>query len=175
MRKTWRIAIAVVAAKRSLKCIESASSLYVIAPRHFHPSLAHSSFRLGVKTNPDDKLDLPLKSPEHRCSLRRRAYMSEADPVAQEHCKSDESGKPEQHRHCFRSQDGEFVVRDRVGEAPWHDDQVEEYEDRPDGAKEEEVDLAGTERVPVVRPPICDCCAVSESQSIEELLPASRL
>jgi len=82
--------------------------------------------------------------------------MPKAHPIAQEHGQRHETRKPEQHRQGLREENAEFVVRDRVGEAPWHDTQVDEREERPDGAEEEEVDLGGRQGVPVVGPPVAD-------------------
>ena len=42
------------------------------------------------------------------------------------------------------------------GEAEGHDDEVDEGEERPDGAEEEEADLRGGAGVPVVVPPVGD-------------------
>lgn len=69
--------------------------------------------------------------------------MSKAHPVAQEHGQRNEAREPEQHRQALHAQDGEFVMCDGVGEAPWDHDEVDEGEERPDGGEDEEVDLGG--------------------------------
>lgn len=82
--------------------------------------------------------------------------MSKADPIAQEHRQRNEAREPKDHRHGLNAQDGELVMRDRLGEAPWHDDEVQEREDRPDRAEDKVVDLRGRGVVPVAGPPVGD-------------------
>jgi hypothetical protein len=82
--------------------------------------------------------------------------MSKAHAIAQEHRQCDKTRKPEQHRKRLCAQDTEFVVRDCVAEAPGHDTQVDEREDCPNGAEEEEVYLGGGHGVPVAGPPVGD-------------------
>lgn len=94
--------------------------------------------------------DLPLKGTKDSGSFGRRADMAKAHAIAQEDGQRHEARKPEQHRHGLNSQDGKFVVGHGVGEAPWDDEEVDEGEDGPDTVEDEEVDLRGTNGVPVV-------------------------
>lgn len=53
------------------------------------------------------------------------------------------------------------MVRHGVGEAPGHEDEVEQGQQAPHGAEEQKVDFGGGSDVPVARPPVCDCACVS--------------
>lgn len=53
------------------------------------------------------------------------------------------------------------MVRDGVGEAPGHEDEVEQGQQAPHGAEEEEVDFGGGGGMPEARPPVGNCVLVS--------------
>lgn len=86
--------------------------------------------------------------------------MSKTQPVTQEHGQRNESRKPEQHRQELHPQNRILVMRGGVGEAPGDDDEVGEGEKGPDCVEEEEVDLAWRHGVPVIAPPVGDCCVL---------------
>ena len=69
--------------------------------------------------------------------------MTEADAIRKEDRKRDEPGEPEDHCHCLHAEYREPMMRHRLRESPWHDDEVDECEDRPYRAEEEVVDLRG--------------------------------
>ncbi|KAH9832728.1 hypothetical protein Tdes44962_MAKER00208 [Teratosphaeria destructans] len=75
--------------------------------------------------------------------------MSKAHAIAQEYRKSDEAGEPEYHGRGFDAEYREFMVKRSLAEAPWHDDEVEQREDGPDGGEDQEVDFGGRRAVPV--------------------------
>lgn len=84
--------------------------------------------------------------------------MSKAHSIAQEDCQCDEPGEPKDGGERFSGEDCELVVGHRIRKAPGHDDEVCESEKRPHRVEDEQVDLCGRQSMPVVSPPVCDCC-----------------
>lgn len=81
----------------------------------------------------------PLKRSKHSRSPRAIADLPPTFPTRQEHGERNEAREPKDRRDRLYAQNGELVVRNGVGEAPWHDDEVDEREERPDGGENEEV------------------------------------
>lgn len=75
--------------------------------------------------------------------------MPKAHAITQEHSQRNEAREPEQHGQELGAEHGEFVVEFGLGEAQGHDDEVDEREEGPDTAEEEEADLRRRARVPV--------------------------
>ena len=105
---------------------------------------------LSAKTCELQECNIPLKGTERCCSLRRRAHVPETHAIAQEYCQRNESCEPEERRECLYGQYGELVMRNGVGESPWHDDEVYERQNSPYGVEDEEVYLSGRCGMPVL-------------------------
>jgi len=115
----------------------------ILRPEHMHhrhrsrdreeqptqPQVSTPPTTLLARANP------PFESPKRSPSLRTIAHLPITHPPAQEHRQRDEPREPEQHRQRLRAQNRELVVRDCVGEAPGHDDEVGEGEEGPYGAE----------------------------------------
>ena len=96
-------------------------------------------------------------SPKSSRSPRRITNLPIARPSRQKHGQRNESSEPEEHRYRLYAQNCKLMMRDRVRETPWDDDQIDEGEERPDGVEDHEVDLAGRGGVVVASPPVGDC------------------
>lgn len=99
----------------------------------------------------------PRKGSEDCSSLSGRAHASKAHAITQKHGERNESCKPEEHRHGLDAQDCELVVRNRLRESPWHENEIDEGEQTPDCAEDEIIDLRRRRGVPIAGPPVCDC------------------
>jgi hypothetical protein len=84
----------------------------------------------------------PCECAKDSRSLRSAAHASEATSIVDEDCDGNEAREPENHRNRLNGQDDERVVRSGLRVAPRDYDQVDERQQSPDCAKDEEVDLA---------------------------------
>ena len=127
MRNTCIVSSTVVAEKSTLE-----SS---VLPHHPHSSIPEKGLRRHS----------PKERPKSHTSLQRPAYM--VIPTighANEHCQRDEAGEPENRCHSIHSQDRELVADvPGLSIVAWGEYEEGNGEDGPDGAEDQEVDLAG--------------------------------
>ena len=86
----------------------------------------------------------PKKRPKGDTSLQRPTDMViSTNRHANEHGQRDEAGEPENRRHRIHRQDRELVSDvPSLSIVAWGEDEEGDGEDGPDGAEDEEVDLA---------------------------------
>jgi hypothetical protein len=83
-----------------------------------------SVMRTFSKPSVEQLSNVPLKSAKSSRSLRRAAYVSEANPVTEEDRERNEASEPKDHGEAFHTGDDACVVELCFGEAHRYHDQV---------------------------------------------------